>query len=134
MLLRTLLGTNKNNLSDKDFQKLAVDTDGFSGADLKALCVEAAMGPLRELGPKALEINADAVPPISAKHFRHALRGVNPSVAQSDLDIYIEWNNTYGSRRSTNYDDDDNDDDDDDNEKEDKGDAEDGQTDSVGVQ
>ena len=107
VLLRTLLEKNKNKLSDKDFARLAKDTDGFSDADLKALCVEADMGPLRGLGAKALEVDANDVPPISAKHFRMAVRAVNPSVAQSDLDIYIEWDKTYGPKRSKGYEDDD---------------------------
>ena len=47
-------------------------TKGFSGADLKALCTDAALGPIRQLGIRALEINANDVPPISYRHFRHA--------------------------------------------------------------
>lgn len=110
ILLRNLLGNNnKNCLSEQDFCKLAVDTDGFSGADLKALCVEAAMGPLRGLGSKALEVSADDVPPIHIKHFRQALRGMNPSVAADDLRVYIEWNQTYGNIRSLPEDDDEDD-------------------------
>ena len=81
--------------------RLAKDTDGFSGADLKALCTDAALGPIRELGSKALQIDVKDVPPISYKHFRQALKGMNPSVAQSDLDVYLQWNSTYGSKRMT---------------------------------
>ena len=105
ILLRTLLTKNNNVLLDTDFTKLSIESDGFSGADLKALCVDAAMGPLRELGPKALEIDPSDVPPIAYKHFRRALRGTKASVAPSDLAIYIEWNTTYGSKRA-NFDDD----------------------------
>jgi len=103
VLLRTLLNKNQHTLSDKCFDRLGIETGGFSGADLKALCVEAAMGPLRALGDRALEVNANDVPPIAFKHFRQALRGVNPSVSQDDLKVYIDWDNIYGSRRSTNY-------------------------------
>ena len=104
ILLRTLLIKNNNVLLDADFIKLSIESDGFSGADIKALCVDAAMGPLRELGPKALEIDPSDVPPIAYKHFRRALRGTKASVAPSDLAIYIEWNTTYGSKRA-NFDD-----------------------------
>ena len=100
-LLRTLLSKNDNSLSDKELIKLSSETDGFSGADLKALCTDAALGPIRQLGARALEIDARDVPPIAYKHFRHALRGMNPSVAQADLDVYLEWNKTYGSKSVT---------------------------------
>jgi len=98
ILLRTLLTKNSHNLTDRDFTKLSTDAKGFSGADLKALCTDAALGPIRQLGVRALEVNALDVPPISYRHFRHALKGMRPSVAKSDLDIYIEWNMTYGSK------------------------------------
>ena len=37
-LLKVLLEKNLHTLSQSDVEKLAADTDGFSGADLKALC------------------------------------------------------------------------------------------------
>lgn len=101
ILLRTLLSKNHHSLTDKDIQKLSNETAGFSGADLKALCTDAALGPIRQLGHRALEVSASDVPPISYKHFRHALKGMNPSVAQSDLDIYLDFNKTYGSKSVT---------------------------------
>jgi SpoVK/Ycf46/Vps4 family AAA+-type ATPase len=102
ILLRTLLITNKNVLSDEQFTQLSNETSGFSGADLKALCVDAAMGPLRELGPKALDVDPSDVPAIAYKHFRRALRGTKASVAPDDLKVYLDWNATYGSKRA-NY-------------------------------
>lgn len=110
VLLQTLLKKNQHTLSDTCFDRLATETDGFSGADLKALCVEAAMGPLRALGARALEVNANDVPPIAYKHFRQALRGVNPSVSKDDLKVYVDWDNIYGSRRAASYNEDSDDD------------------------
>lgn len=101
ILLRTLLAKNHNSLTDKDITKLSIDTNGFSGADLKALCTDAALGPIRQLGNRALEIAASDIPPISYKHFRQALKGMNASVAQSDLDSYLDFNRTYGSKSVT---------------------------------
>ena len=100
VLLRTLLSKNSHSISDNEFTKLSFDTNGFSGADLRSLCTDAALGPIRQLGSKALEVRPQDVPPISYKHFRHSLRGMNPSVAQADLDQYVEWNDTYGSKRT----------------------------------
>uniref|UniRef100_A0A7S1YZE4 AAA+ ATPase domain-containing protein n=1 Tax=Ditylum brightwellii TaxID=49249 RepID=A0A7S1YZE4_9STRA len=98
ILLRTLLEKNSNVVNNREMKKLSVDTEGFSGADLKALCTDAALGPIRQLGARALDVAPGDVPPISYRHFRQALRGMNPSVAQADLDVYLEWNKTYGSK------------------------------------
>ena len=118
-LLRTLLAKNRHSLTDKEIIKLSRDTDGYSGADLKNLCTDAAMGPMRTMtAEQMMRIDANDVPPIAYKHFRQSLRGSSPSVAQADLQVYIDWNNTYGSKVSNESDDDDDDDDDDDEEEE----------------
>jgi fidgetin-like protein 1 len=101
-LLRVLLEKNSHGVSSDEIKKLAKDTAGFSGADLKSLCTEAAMGPIRELGSKALEVDANDVPPIAYKHFRMALRRTKPSVAPADLLQYEAFDATYGFRNSEN--------------------------------
>jgi fidgetin-like protein 1 len=101
-LLRVLLEKNNHGVSDDEIKKLAKDTAGFSGADLKSLCTEAAMGPIRELGSKALEVDANDVPPIAYKHFRMALRRTKPSVAPADLVQYEAFDATYGFRNAEN--------------------------------
>lgn len=104
-LLRNLLSKNRHVLSDKEIAKLAKDTEGFSGADLKILSTDAAMGPVRQLGQNAMSVSADELPAISYKHFRRSLRSISPSVAQADLDVYLEWNNTYGTKSAVAGDD-----------------------------
>ncbi|KAH6770916.1 P-loop containing nucleoside triphosphate hydrolases superfamily protein [Perilla frutescens var. hirtella] len=47
MILRTLL--SKEKVEDLDFKELAVTTEGYSGSDLKNLCITAAYRPVREL-------------------------------------------------------------------------------------
>ncbi|XP_059295864.1 calmodulin-interacting protein 111 isoform X2 [Lycium ferocissimum] len=47
-ILHTLLGEMEHVLSDKDVQEVATATHGFVGADLAALCNEAALNCLRE--------------------------------------------------------------------------------------
>lgn len=98
-LLRVLLEKNNHRLTEADVTKLAKETAGYSGADLKSLCTDAAMGPIRMLGSKALEVQAADVPPISYKHFRQSLRSMKPSVASADLVQYEEWDKIYGSKR-----------------------------------
>lgn len=41
--------TEKNELSEEDVHKVAELTDGYSGADMKNLCQEASLGPIRSI-------------------------------------------------------------------------------------
>ena len=111
-LLRTLLKKNVNSLTDEDITKLSAATDGYSGADLKALCNDASLGPIRDLGAGAMEVATDDVPPISYRHFRRSLKSMNPSVSKEDLDDYIKFNDTYGNKHRDDNDDDSDDSDD----------------------
>ena len=106
ILLRTLLKKNVHSLSDEEITKLSSATHGYSGADLKALCTDASMGPIRDLGARAMEVAAEDVPPISYKHFRRSLKGMNPSVSEEDLNDYIKFNDTYGNNPGKDDDDD----------------------------
>ena len=112
-LIRVLLKTNHHLLSDNDIRALAKETEGFSGADLKALSTDAAMGPIRQLGAKALEVNISDVPPISYRHFRQSLKGLKPSVSPDDLVQYVEWDKIFGTKRASMTDDSDSEKDDD---------------------
>jgi SpoVK/Ycf46/Vps4 family AAA+-type ATPase len=48
-LLKNLLQKNANNLTDKDLNEVAEACDGYSGANNKTLCTDAAMHCFREL-------------------------------------------------------------------------------------
>ena len=114
-LLRVMLTKNEHTLTPQDVDKLAAETKGFSGADLKSLSADAAMGPIRQLGVKALETKVEDIPPISFKHFRQSLRGMHPSVSPEDIVQYEVFDKTYGSKRASATPDDDDDDEDPDN-------------------
>lgn len=79
--------TRKMPLSeDVDLQKIAEITEYYTGADLEALCREAAMTALREdLTPKK----------VSMKHFEEALKAVQPSLTPEDLKAYEEISKTF---------------------------------------
>ncbi|KAJ3671050.1 hypothetical protein LUZ60_008476 [Juncus effusus] len=53
LILRTLL--SKEQVEELDYKELAVMTEGFSGSDLKNLCVTAAYRPVRELIEKEMQ-------------------------------------------------------------------------------
>jgi len=66
-------------LSRAERGALVQRTRGYSGADLAALCTEAALAPLRELPPAALAAaRADALRPIAMSDLVAALASVAP--------------------------------------------------------
>jgi fidgetin-like protein 1 len=121
-LVTTLLQDDKyaspTYLADPEIDQIVRQTQGFSGltnntqshtidllssgADLKALCTEAALGPVREVTTSNRDLNQitlDDVPPICFRHFSEALGVVSPSVSGHDLQKYINWNTEFGSYR-----------------------------------
>eukprot|EP00796_Vickermania_ingenoplastis_P009316 gene9316-6555_t len=86
-------------LSEKDFTRLVEATEGYSGADLRLLCREAAMAPLREAS-KTLDLHRLALSdlrPLHRKDFKAALRRMKPSVGPSEVERYERWNKQFGS-------------------------------------
>jgi spastin len=61
LLFKTKLKCQPHSLSDGDIDKIVKETEGYSGSDLQALCEEAAMMPIRELGANILTIQANKV-------------------------------------------------------------------------
>jgi transitional endoplasmic reticulum ATPase len=64
---------------DVDLEKLAEMTQGYTGADIAAVCREAALIALRE--------NMKPVP-VSMKHFEKALQAIKPSLKKEDIARY----------------------------------------------
>ena len=101
-LIRRLLNESDHSLSTQDLNRLVLATKGFSGADIRALCTEAAMGPVRSIiqrGAVISSIREHDVPPISYQDFAAALDSVASSVSEADLIRYVEWNAVFGSYR-----------------------------------
>lgn len=64
---------------------------------MKLLCAEASMIPIREV-PDIRNIRPEDVRPTKASDFIRSLNFVKPSVSQQDiLDVYVKWNQQYGS-------------------------------------
>ena len=78
----------KNMPLDKsvDINKLAEETDGYTGADIESLCREAAMLELRE------DIDTKK---ITKKHFEQAMEKVQPSVTKNDQQRYKQVESKY---------------------------------------
>ncbi len=71
---------------DVDLEDIARRTDGYSGADLAAICDEAVMLAIREyvLGGKPQEDEEIEKYKIDKKHFEEAIKKVKPSKAEED--------------------------------------------------
>ncbi|TDH72562.1 hypothetical protein CCR75_003678 [Bremia lactucae] len=95
-LINRLLKNNKYDLTDENKAFIAQQSKGYSGADVRALCTEAAMGPIRSC-TDIRTIDAGFVRSINLDDFKEALRGVRSSVAVKDLSFYKEWNDEFGS-------------------------------------
>ncbi|XP_045445823.1 fidgetin-like protein 1, partial [Melitaea cinxia] len=96
-IICNLLRHEAHALSGAQAAECARLTAGYSGADMRALCAEAAMGPLRALPlDQIATVDTAHVRPVNMQDFKMALQRVRPSVSQDDLTQYIKWNNTYG--------------------------------------
>ena len=95
-LLSTLLSREPNTLSDEDMDQIIDGTKGYSGADIRALCTEAAMLPLRDI-QDIRDIMAESLRELNLQDFLEAIANVKPTVSTDDLDKLKEWNQQFGS-------------------------------------
>ena len=77
--------------------EIVEETRRYSGADLRALCQEAAILPLRKMSGDIRNIMADSIRPLNKEDFLDSLKQVKPTVSIDDLDKLKEWNETFGS-------------------------------------
>lgn len=100
-ILKNLLKSERNDLNESQLNIIGEKTDGFSGADMKNLCQEASLGPIRaiqDIDARLTEsMSLTDVRPISFDDFHMALKRVNASVSKGDLDQYLDWNKLFGS-------------------------------------
>jgi len=60
-LVKNLLSGQAYDMTETDFDVVATLSEGYSGADMRSLCQEAAYGPIRELGDMLENIVMDKV-------------------------------------------------------------------------
>lgn len=61
-MVRKLVGSENHILSDEDLEKIGTLSEGYSGADMKSLCQEASLGPIRSMSFDMINnIQADQV-------------------------------------------------------------------------
>lgn len=100
-ILTRLLASECNSLKEEEINEIGQLTNGFSGADMKVLCHEASMGPIRSIPFDQLgHIGKEEVRPVNYDDFKLALTRVRASVSQNDLTQYVQWDRLYGSGTS----------------------------------
>lgn len=96
-LLKNLLGKHGNPLSHHELSSLARVTSGYSGSDLTSLAKDAALGPIRELGPHQVRnMSASEMRNIKMKDFEDSLKRIKPTVTPATLNMYAKWNRDFG--------------------------------------
>lgn len=97
-ILHSLLSSANHVITESQFEEVANRTNGFSGADMKVLCQDAVMGPVRSISFTDMKnVSVDSVRPVTFADFLDAMKCVRASVSPDDLQQYVEWNNKYGS-------------------------------------
>jgi spastin len=96
-VLRHLLAGQRVRLSAGELERVVRATPMYSASDLTALCREAAMVPVRELGPAIAGVAAEQIRPISLADFSAAITAIRPSVDAASLRAYEEFTRQYGT-------------------------------------
>ncbi|KAJ8962146.1 hypothetical protein NQ318_018103 [Aromia moschata] len=97
-LVVKLISNEKHELTENNFREIATLSKGYSGADIRNLCSEASLGPIRSIDMSMIEqIQAAEVRALIMEDFVKAFNRVKSSVSPKDLEQYIAWDKTYGS-------------------------------------
>ncbi|XP_029770469.1 fidgetin-like protein 1 [Suricata suricatta] len=99
-IVTNLMSKEQCCLSEDEVGLVVQRSEGFSGADMTQLCREASLGPIRSLQTADIAtVTPDQVRPIAYVDFENAFRTVRPSVSPKDLELYENWNRTFGCGR-----------------------------------
>ncbi|CAL0329327.1 unnamed protein product [Lupinus luteus] len=100
-ILRIVLA-QENLVPNFEYDKLAKLTEGYSGSDLKNLCIAAAYRPVQELIEEEKKVGDNGMPsvlrPLNLDDFVESKAKVGPSVAYdaTSMNELRKWNDMYG--------------------------------------
>lgn len=97
-VLQHLLRGQATKLTQPELSRVVRATEGYSASDLAALCKEAAMVPVRELGARIAVVQANQVRAITLPDFAAALEVIKPSVNAATLKAYEEFTRDFGAQ------------------------------------
>eukprot|EP01063_Lacrimia_lanifica_P026824 TRINITY_DN3679_c0_g3_i1.p1 TRINITY_DN3679_c0_g3~~TRINITY_DN3679_c0_g3_i1.p1 ORF type:complete len:510 (+),score=201.52 TRINITY_DN3679_c0_g3_i1:85-1614(+) len=97
--LHKLLKTHdvRVRVSEAEFKKVAALTERYSFSDVTNLAREAAMVPLRDLGPHIVNVDKGDIRSVEFKDFQKALHVVRPSATEEECRNLEEWAKKYGT-------------------------------------
>lgn len=95
--LKKLMSSQKNALTEEDFEEITNLIDGYSGSDITALAKEAAMEPIRNLGDELMNVDFENIRPVNKQDFIDAMKTIRKSVSPQSLKQYEEWASHFGS-------------------------------------
>ncbi|CCD68481.1 Fidgetin-like protein 1 [Caenorhabditis elegans] len=95
-IVQNLLVGTRHDITNHNLERIRELTDGYSGADMRQLCTEAAMGPIRDIGDDIETIDKDDIRAVTVMDFAEAARVVRPTVDDSQLDAYAAWDKKFG--------------------------------------
>jgi fidgetin-like protein 1 len=95
-IVMNLLQKQIHSLVDSEIDDIVQKTDGYSGSDMDGLVREAAIGPIRDIKDIS-KIEASDVRPITHTDFTKALFQVRASVSKQDLNLYLQFEKSFGS-------------------------------------
>ena len=96
-IFKSLMEGQNCDISGLEWGNIVTATEGYSGSDLKELCHEAALGPIRGFGMRITEVEASELPPVTVEDFRDAIQHIRPSVGKDDK-RYEKWTEKFGTR------------------------------------
>lgn len=72
---------------------------GYSCSDIKAICKEACMQPIRKIkGNNFSLIQEDSIKPVEAADFRKAISSISPSVSSAEIESYDNYNKCFAKK------------------------------------
>jgi len=95
-IVRSLLVDQLHSLAEEELNEIARLTEGYSGADMRQLCAEAAMMPVRELYDRIDNVATEEIRSITLKDFEGALQVVRKTVVDTDLGAYETFDKKFG--------------------------------------
>ena len=97
-IVRHLFKDQRHSLTERQLERVVGKTEGYSASDLTALCKEASMVAIRELGPSIATTAAGELRCVAYKDFVEALKVIKPSVNTNMLMVFDEFTQDFGSQ------------------------------------
>lgn len=88
------------DVTDMELREVAEGLKWFSGSDMNALCREAALMPLRDLGADVHNVATTSVRPVFKEDLLRAKELIRPNVSKQQLTELEAWTKEFGTRTS----------------------------------